>query len=267
MFEILKLRFRLGSPAIARLRSAKPPRGYAGLPSIDAARCATCQSPGDCRASCPSGAILELEAGIDLGKCTFCRDCERACRPRAIAFGDFHRLAATSREALVLRYGAGDRSGPEGASLSEAYERQAVAARRELRSLFGRSLKLRQVSAGGCNACEMEMNAATNVNFDMGRFGIEWVASPRHADGLVLTGPMSENMADALEDAYDAMPEPKILIAAGACAISGGIFEASTCLDRSFLSRVRPDLYVPGCPPHPLTFIHGILDLLGIGGR
>jgi len=129
---------------------------------------------------------------------------------------------------------------------------------------FGRSLKLRSVSAGGCNACELEVNALTNVNFDIGRYGIDIVASPRHADALVLTGPVTRNMAQALQLCWDGMPEPKLVIAVGGCAISGGLFADSPALDRSFVERFTPSLYVPGCPPHPLTFISGILDLLGI---
>ena len=134
----------------------------------------------------------------------------------------------------------------------------------ELKKRFGRSLKLRAVSAGGCNGCELEVNALTNVNFDIGRYGIDIVASPRHADGLVLTGPITRNMAEALQLCWDGMPEPKLVIAVGACAISGSPFEGSQALDRSFLDRYKPALYVPGCPPHPLTFVCGILDLLGI---
>ena len=135
-----------------------------------------------------------------------------------------------------------------------------------LRQRFGRSLKLRSVSAGGCNGCELEVNALTNVNFDIGRYGIDIVASPRHADGLVLTGPITRNMAQALQLCWDGMPEPKLVIAVGACAISGSPFEGSSAVDRSFLARFAPTLYVPGCPPHPLTFVRGVLDLLGIAG-
>jgi Ni,Fe-hydrogenase III small subunit len=130
-------------------------------------------------------------------------------------------------------------------------------------SLFGRSLKMRQVSAGGCNACELELAALANVNFDVQRFGIEWVASPRHADALVLTGPLTRTMKDAVQLAWEAMPEPRFLVAVGACAISGGLYDGASGVDREFLDAVGPALYVPGCPPHPLTFINAILDLLG----
>jgi Ni,Fe-hydrogenase III small subunit len=131
--------------------------------------------------------------------------------------------------------------------------------------LFGRSLKMRQVSAGGCNACELELGALTNVNFDVQRFGIEWVASPRHADALVLTGALTIAMQSAVRLAWEAMPEPRFLVAVGACAISGGLYAGAAGVDRSFLEEVGPTLYVPGCPPHPLTFINAILDLLGVG--
>ena len=135
--------------------------------------------------------------------------------------------------------------------------------RQEIHSFFGSSLKLRQVSAGGDNSCELELNACGNVNFDMGRFGIEFVASPRHADGVVITGPLTKAMAQATELCFDAVPAPKIIILVGACAISGGIFKGSHEIDRTFLTSHNIDLYIPGCPPHPLTFITGILDWLG----
>jgi len=135
---------------------------------------------------------------------------------------------------------------------------------KEIRSFFRHALKLRQVSAGGDNSPEMELNACGNVNFDMGRYGIEFVASPRHADGIVITGPVTENMAEALQICYDAIPEPKIIILAGTDAISGGIFSGSPALNRKFIDEHLIDLYVPGNPCHPLTFINGVMDMLGI---
>ena len=145
----------------------------------------------------------------------------------------------------------------------KAYEKLAIESRKEIKSVFGKSLKLRQVSAGSCNGCEMELNACSNCNFDMGRFGIDFVASPRHADGIVITGAISKNMAYALEEAYKSTPDPKIVILAGACAISGGIFQDSSELDREFLEKYPIDLYIPGCPVHPLTFINALLNFLG----
>ena len=159
-------------------------------------------------------------------------------------------MAATDASALKVSVG-----GP----------RPRVVADHAIRRAFGRSLRLRQVSAGGCNACELELNALANVNFDVQRFGIEWVASPRHADALVLTGPLTRTMRDAVRLAWDAMPEPRFVVAVGACAISGGLYDGAAGVDRGFLAEVGPALFVPGCPPHPLTFVHAILDLLGVG--
>jgi Ni,Fe-hydrogenase III small subunit len=139
-----------------------------------------------------------------------------------------------------------------------------VAADPDLSRRYGRSLKLRQVSAGGCNACELELNALANVNFDVQRYGIEWVASPRHADGLVLTGPLTANMRDAVRLTWDAMPDPRFVIAVGACTLTGGLYRGSGALERGFLGEVGPVVYVPGCPPHPLTIVHAIMDLLDI---
>ena len=140
----------------------------------------------------------------------------------------------------------------------EDYIKNAVAAKEEIVRMFGRSLKLRQVSAGGCNGCEMELNACSNANFDMGRYGIDFVASPRHADGIVITGVINKNMAAALKDTIKSVPEPKIIILAGSCAISGGVFQDSKELDRDILSKYMIDLYIPGCPVHPLTFIDAV---------
>ena len=200
---------------------------------------------------CPTGAISASPFSIDLGKCVFCKECQFAL-PGKITFTNDHKIAANTRETLVIRAG-------QDQPLSLDMEK----VRKEIRSFFKHALKLRQVSAGGDGSCEMELNAAGNVNFDMGRYGIEFVASPRHADGIVITGPVTENMAKALHICYDAVPDPKIVILAGTDAISGGIFAGSPALDRSFLEKYPIDLFVPGNPIHPLTFINGVLDLVG----
>ena len=134
---------------------------------------------------------------------------------------------------------------------------------RELRRLLGRSLRLRQVSAGGCNGCEVEVNALGNVVFDASRFGIDFVASPRHADGVLVTGPVTANMKEALLITYEAIAEPRLVIAAGACAISGGLFRDYQEVSNGVEGLFPVDLYVPGCPPHPLTILDGLLRLLG----
>ena len=216
-------------------------------PSKCEAGCAACASV------CPTRAITRPPGhavALDLGRCLFCGECALACPPGKIEFTSQHRMAAGAPGDLVVR------EGPPAPP--------AVAVSKALAGLFGRSLKLRSVSTGGCNGCELELNALGNVNFDLGRYGIEFVASPRHADGLVLSGPLTANMRDALDLAWGGMPEPRFVIAVGACAISGGPYAESAVLARQFLGRQVPALYVPGCPPHPLTVIHGILDLLGV---
>ncbi|MFZ4520570.1 MAG: NADH:ubiquinone oxidoreductase [Bacteroidales bacterium] len=207
---------------------------------------------------CPVGAIVHSAPGgagascsIDLGKCVFCRECEFAL-PGKIRFTNDHKIATNVRERLIVPAGE-----------DRPVELDPGKVRSEIRSLFKHALKLRQVSAAGDNSAEMELNAAGNVNFDMGRYGIEFVASPRHADGIVITGPISQNMAEALQICYDAVPTPKIVILAGTDAISGGIFGKQEALNRRFLENLHVDLFIPGNPPHPLTFINGILDLIG----
>jgi Ni,Fe-hydrogenase III small subunit len=203
-------------------------------------------------ALCPVKAIDKESGSIDLGKCAFCKECSFTL-PDKIEFTNDYRIAVNNREDLIVHPGA------EGSLRVD--EKQI---RKEIRRVFKGALKLRQVSAGGDNSCEMELAATGNVNFDIGRFGIEFVASPRHADGIVITGPVSENMSEALQICYDAIPEPKIIILAGTDAISGGIFSYSSALNRKFTGDHHIDLYVPGNPCHPLTFINGVMDLLGI---
>ena len=203
-------------------------------------------------ALCPTGAIDRESGSIDIGRCAFCKECSFLL-PDKITFTNDYRIAVNKREELIIKPGS---EGP--------VRLDAETIRKEIRKTFRGSLKLRQVSAGGDNSSEMELAATGNVNFDFGRYGVEFTASPRHADGIVITGPVSENMSKALQICYDAVPEPKIIILAGTDAISGGIFEGSPALDRQFIDNHHIDLYVPGNPVHPLTFINGVMDLLGI---
>ncbi len=242
MLETLKLRIYQGQQFIKDIPNAQMREQFRGFPIITDSQIDT--------GICPTGAISNNPLSIDMGKCTFCGACARKCD--SIKFSNYYKLASTDRSKLIVT--------PE--MNAEEYNKTAFKVRKEIKKVFGKSLKLRQVSAGGCNGCEMELNACSNVNFDMGRFGIDFVASPRHADGIVITGPISENMAYALEDCYKSTPNPKIVVLCGACAISGGVFQNSTKLNREFLEKYPIDLYIPGCPVHPLTFINAILDFI-----
>ena len=254
MFDNLKILLHQGKQYIPDVTIAKVPGIFRGRPVIS-------NEVVDTNALvdiCPTGAINSLPPGeaegagicIDLGKCTFCGECTIAF-PGKIKFTTDYKMATNHRQNLIVREGQ-----------DNPIELNSELIRKEIYGYFGGSLKLRQVCAGGDGSCEMELNACSNVNFDMGRFGIEFVASPRHADGLVITGPITENMAQPLQICYDAIPEPKIIILAGTDAISGGIFEGSLALNRSFLAKYKIDLYVPGNPIHPLTFINGVLELI-----
>jgi Ni,Fe-hydrogenase III small subunit/NAD-dependent dihydropyrimidine dehydrogenase PreA subunit len=252
MLRVLLARLQQGHRTM-RWPDAPPPslpERFRGRPLIDRDKC-----PDGCRAcadACPTRAIAlgDARAEVDLGRCLFCTDCSDACPEGAITHSGDYRLSASRREDLVVA---------EREDL-----RLAAALDARLRRLLGRSLWLRQVSAGGCNACEADVNVLGTVGWDLSRFGIRIVASPRHADGILVTGCVSENMALALRKTWEAVAPPKIVIAVGACAISGGPF-----LDNPQQLGGAPglglpvDLFVAGCPPHPLTILDGLLRLLG----
>lgn len=246
MFDNLKILFHQGKQYIPDVTSAKVPGIFRGRPVISNEQV----DENELAELCPLNAISASPLSIDLGKCSFCGECAIAF-PNKIKFTTDYKIATNERERLIIKEGE-----------DKPVELNAGLIRKEIYECFNSSLKLRQVSAGGDNSCELELNACGNVNFDMGRFGIEFVASPRHADGIVITGPITENMAEPLQICYDAIPDPKIIILTGTDAISGGIFIDSPALNRSFLSKYKIDLYVPGNPVHPLTFINGVLELI-----
>jgi len=245
MLNTLMLKYFQGRQFIAEPENAVLGEKFRGIPVLNSEKCDGCNK---CISVCPTKAIGTGPFQLDLGKCVFCGDCEKACPNGAIKFSNDHRLATTKKDHLMIGSG----------KTPDEYINDAVKIKENIHRIFGRSLKLRQVSAGGCNGCEMELNACSNANFDMGRYGIEFVASPRHADGIVITGPININMAAALEDTIKSVPAPKLIILVGACAISGGIFQDSKILNRTVLEKLNIDIYIPGCPVHPLTFIDGI---------
>lgn len=226
MFEFLKLRLRQGTPTSPFPASAPEfPERFRGLPVVDPA-------PG--------------APPFDVGACLFAPEDAGQHAGGAVRFSQDYRMAASTRDGLRAATGQVELAG----ALDE-----------KMRRLLGRSLRLRSVVAGSCGGCEGELNAMSNVVFDMARFGIQFVASPRHADGLVLTGVVNRNMRDALIATYEATPGPRIVIAVGACAVAGGPFGGSPAIAEPI--GIPIDLYVPGCPPHPLTVLDGLLRLLG----
>jgi len=251
MFSIIRERVRQGHRTVA-YPAAKPPPlpdRFRGLPVLDESKCPDgCDA---CARACPTDAIARDDHGLrlDLGRCLFCTDCVDACPEGAIRFTQDYRLATTTRANLVLRTG-------QELKLAQPLEQK-------MHRLFGRSLKLRQVSAGGDNSSEADLNVLGTVVFDIGRFGIQFVASPRHADGLVVTGPVTENMRLALLTAYEAVPAPKLVIAVGVDAISGGIFRDHPEVHNGVGGLLPVDLYIPGNPPHPMSILDGFLRLLG----
>lgn len=245
MFDNVKIVYHQGKQFIPDTANAKVPGIFRGRPVISSEK----GYEAELLDLCPVDAIAVHPVSIDMGKCTFCGECAKQF-PNKIRFTTDYKISTNDRNRLIVKEGD---EGP--------IEVDPEKVRNEIRRIFGRSLKLRQVSAGGDNSCEMELNAANNVQFDISRYGIDFVASPRHADGVVITGPITENMAESLQICYDAIPDPKLIVLVGTDAISGGIHSGSSALDRSFLDKYPIDLYIPGNPAHPLTIVNGLLDL------
>lgn len=248
MLKELKIGVHQGRQYLRDIRNMEVPGNYKGRPEISAALC----NENALADLCPTGAILLSPFSIDIGKCLFCGACAFHSPHKIMFIKDYH-LSVNRRNELIIT--------EENIS---PLKLDSTSVRHDIKKLFKNSFKLRQVSAGGDNSAELELNASGNVQFDSGRFGFEFVASPRHADALVITGPITENMAEPLEICFRDTPSPRAIILCGTDAISGGVFQDSPALNRSFLDKHPVDLYIPGNPPHPLTFINGILDLMDV---
>ena len=244
MFNVLKNRIEQGckTSRYPKEKVQLPPR-YRGLPTVHG------DAPDElarrCAEVCPQEALDAKQKTLDLGRCATCGACERLSEGKFVSISQNFELATAERDHLVT-----DGSLPDLAAHSQKH----------FKKLFGRSLQLRQVSAAGCNACEADLNVLATPFFDLARFGINFVASPRHADGIVVTGPISRNMKAALLSTYEATPAPKVVIAVGNCTISGGVFRGSPEIADGLESLLPVDLFIPGCPPHPMTNLHALLS-------
>jgi Ni,Fe-hydrogenase III small subunit/Pyruvate/2-oxoacid:ferredoxin oxidoreductase delta subunit len=273
MFSIIAKSLKTGILTEANPFGVRP---SAGFPLIDFSRCTACD---ECARSCPTGAIQSAAPAtgaktlsLSYAACIQCRACVAGCPEQAVTISSDVELATYTREQLArtASFDIDPTTGQAtfrqveveaGLSLSESADRL----RARIRGLLGHSLHVRQVDAGSCNGCELEIAATANPLYDLERFGIHFVASPRHADLLLVTGPVTRNMEIALRRTYDAAPDPRVVVAVGACGCSGGIFGEGTYAAVGAVDRVVPvDVYIPGCPPRPQAILNGLLVAMGV---
>jgi Ni,Fe-hydrogenase III small subunit/formate hydrogenlyase subunit 6/NADH:ubiquinone oxidoreductase subunit I len=239
-----------------------PPERFRGAPVL---RPGSALPPA---AVCPTGALSEhrndgaRRVALDLARCVFCGHCAEDPWTGAITMGRDFELAARCRDDLRVEVAA-DESLVRAAGPARGRDAAAERASSEIHRVLGRSLQLRHLDAGSCNACDWELTALLNPVYDVRRLGIDFVASPRHADGVVVTGPVTRNLETAVRRTVEAVPEPRIVVAVGACAASGGIVGEGYA-SAGGVDKVLPvDVYIPGCPPRPEAIIFGILVALG----
>jgi Ni,Fe-hydrogenase III small subunit/NAD-dependent dihydropyrimidine dehydrogenase PreA subunit len=273
MFRIISKSLKTGVLTEARPFDVQPSFGF---PRIDFSRCVACE---ECARLCPTGAIQTADSGpgrrtvtLSYAACVQCRECVSGCPEGAIDVTHDVDVAAYTREQLARTAsfhvdhatGRGTFAGVE-AHAGPGLQESAGRLRARIHGRLGRSLHVRQVDAGSCNGCELEISATTNPLYDLERFGVHLVASPRHADVLLVTGPVTRNMEIALQKTYEATPEPRIVVAVGACGCSGGIFGEGTYAAVGGVDRVLPvDVYIPGCPPRPQAILNGLLVAMGL---
>ncbi|MBN1688064.1 MAG: NADH-quinone oxidoreductase subunit NuoB [Candidatus Omnitrophica bacterium] len=289
MFRILKKNMETGKVTLPRTAlTAKAPEGFLGAPEVDPAKCTGC---GKCVIACPTKALTMVDRSaedkrfchLSYGDCIFCGLCGPVCSHQAISFkGKFNLAVRTKKElhlqssfslsdcrkdtafissnALPAKDQADDVQSFEQGDFSSrlSMEETGLKLKDKIHGLFGRSLHIREVDAGSCNGCEVEIVNLSNPVYDAERFGIHFVASPRHADMLLVTGPVTRQMELALVKTYAAIPSPKLVVACGTCAISGGIFEGNYAVVGGVDRSVPVDVYMPGCPPRPQAILHGI---------
>jgi len=271
MFKILKQSIQSGVVTNSFPASiAEPPEGFRGKPEIDFAQCTACDK---CADICPTNALsVQTKVGekvlsLNYGDCIFCGECEVAC-PDTIHLTKEFQLAVTEKSNLIsqARYKMDKSGNSEFVEIIARHPSQNISVEElgkklseKIHHLLNRSLHIREVDAGSCNGCEVEISALNNPIYDIERFGIHFVASPRHADMLLVTGPVTRNMEIALRQTYDATPNPKLVVVVGACAIGGGIFGQSYASCGGVDKVIPVDAYIPGCPPRPEALLHGIL--------
>jgi Ni,Fe-hydrogenase III small subunit/formate hydrogenlyase subunit 6/NADH:ubiquinone oxidoreductase subunit I len=272
MFKILQNSLRVGITTASYPRVAPHlAEQFRGRPDFDFEAWSDARPAAE---ACPTGAIAIRDhdgsrtVTVDYGRCIFCGECAEASDDGAVRITREFEFAATDRSDLVLtaEYSLrpdGAHAGLKSAATSPSTESPIKRIEASIQSLLGRSVAIRQVDAGSCNGCEQEIVALNNPVHDIERFGIHFVASPRHADMLLVTGPVTRNMELALRKTYVATPDPKIVIAVGACGISGGIFRTNYASLGGVDAAIPVDVFIPGCPPRPEALLYGILLALG----
>jgi Ni,Fe-hydrogenase III small subunit/formate hydrogenlyase subunit 6/NADH:ubiquinone oxidoreductase subunit I len=277
MFKILNETFRTGIVTTRYPRAAaNVAEGFRGLPKIDFS---AWQDARPAAEACPTGAIAVSDQGglrgvtVDYGLCVFCGLCAEATPEGAVRITPEFELAVEDRQDLIVaaQYHLNDDgshreliSPPSGTTAGvPATERVGRKVKDKISAILGRSLAIREVDAGSCNGCELEIHALNNPIYDIERFGIHFVASPRHADMLLVTGPVTRNMEVALKKTYLATPDPRLVVAVGACGISGGIFGRNYASLGGVDQVIPVDVYIPGCPPRPQALLQGILMAIG----